>query len=171
MARPTLTDEDKAMRATLRKGRSTQPAIRVPAGVPTPPADLNADALPYWHAFAGDLAALGNLAPAYSQALAAASRARADVAALSNVVAERGYFYEARTASGAILYRVHPAVGLLRSAEQHLRGWLHELGLTVAGRARLHTSDLRLPPTKMPSPRGREPHEMTGTADDFFPVD
>lgn len=48
-----------------------------------------------------------------------------------------GWYYQVITKEGAVMWRLHPAAGVVQDCDRRIRAWLIEYGKTPAARARL----------------------------------
>ena len=123
---------------TGRKGRGInkfepQPVKRMP----DPPVTLSLRAKSKWNEIAPMLMRMGVLTEADGLGLAVLCEAYSDYTEARATLKSEGWYYQTENAAGGIMWRAHPAVGVIQDSDRRIRAWLTEHGMTSASRARL----------------------------------
>lgn len=107
-----------------------------PPAPPDPPEHLDGEALRFWRSYAPPLHALGLLSAADVAALSLAAAAWSDYRAASEQIRRLGAVL---TGKKGMQYQ-SPYVAIRHRAEERLRHWLAEFGLTPSSRMRLRVA-------------------------------
>ena len=108
---------------------------------------LSQRAARFWPGLADTLAARGVLTEADGLALAMLCEALADWQAARDAIdAAGGETYEARTESGAVMHRAHPAVAMRNDAWRRVQAAMAEFGLSPASREKVSANAPALDP-------------------------
>lgn len=119
-----------------RKDRVNASEPAAPAGLPEPPAHLDAAALAEWHRFAPILSGMGVLSPADGPALAVYCVAFSRWVEACNDLAENGYTIRSQRG-----WKTNPAVAVAAQCEATITRVLAEFGCTPSARSRVKAAE------------------------------
>lgn len=110
--------------------------------IPDPPETLSAKAREKYYEIAPLLLKMGVFTEVDGLGLAQLVDTYVDYVEAREVLeAVGGRYYQLETRDGGIMWRLHPAVGVVQDCNRQIRAWLIEYGKTPAARARLKVED------------------------------
>ena len=150
-------------------GRKAHPtALRIIKGNPTrrplnkqepkpqkwttqPPERLSEKALSVWEHVEGVMQGIGVLAQTDAAGVELLCEAYADYLDAREELKEFGSnYYTTTTRDGGLMYRTHPAMGVIQDADRRIRAWLVEYGMTPSSRSKIkaHVEDDEIDPAE-----------------------
>lgn len=125
-----------------------------PVKLPEPPNHLSPVAREAWYRFGRYLEKLGVLTELDAVAFERGCEVYAEVCELQKDIRENGRAQKVETKSGDIMERARPQVQMYQNADQRLKLWLVQFGMTPASRSNVH---------------GEAPEDDSDPAAEFFP--
>lgn len=135
--RRPIPTELKALKGTLRKHRTNPSEPKGTPGRPASPAWLPSRAAELFDATCDKMAERGTLAIEWRDAIAAYAATLEDVEIATAAIREQGATYQTHTATGDVLVRSRPEVGMRSEAMRRAHVLRAELGLGPAAALRV----------------------------------
>lgn len=142
MARAKKPTNLKIIQGTHRPDRANpnEPDPEILSDIPEPPAGLSDEIKAAWRMFAEQLQMIGVLAKTDLAALEAAASCYVEWKNARDFIAQHGVAYEEKSVdkNGDVVvlgWKKYPQTTALHAAENRLRLWLNQFGMTPASRA------------------------------------